>query len=349
MTARRRTPTGTHRRHRTLATAVVVFTLGVAACGGKDGDATRPTQTAQPESRAVPTQASAPATLPTRLAADSQKTSATWSDEQVSPSQGPVTYEEAEDVFRQGDYGRAAHLFERYVVRKPDNEWGHYMLGIASWKAGDHDAAERALKGVLQIDPDNVKALTNLGRVLLEEGRPGDAKPHLEHAVELAPESDAAWRVLGNIQSELGEVDVATESYKHALVLNDKDVWSMNNLGLLMIQSGAWDDAVKPLARAVELKPESPVFQNDLGIALERQGYTAAAAMAYRTAVGADSTYEKANVSLARVEPLIGDARPDEVDLVALARTFERDLGVWKDAATTLAANDANEVDQVKH
>ncbi len=341
MIARDISPTATHRRHRTLATAVIVFTLGAAACGGKDGDATRPTRQ---ESRAVPTRASAPATLPTRLVADSQKTYAMSSDEQVQTSESPVSYAQAEDVFRQGDYERAAHLFERYVVRKPNNEWGHYMLGIASWKAGDHDAAERALKGVLQIDPDNVKALTNLGRVLLEEGRPGDAKPHLEHAVEVAPESDAAWRVLGNVQSELGEVDTATESYKRALVLNDKDVWSMNNLGLLMIQSGAWDDAVKPLARAVELKPESPVFQNNLGVALERQGHAAAAAVAYRAAVSADSTYEKASVSLARVEPLIGDARPDEVDLVALSRTFEQDIGAWKDAATTLAANDANEV-----
>jgi len=343
MTARHLSPTCTRRRHRTLATGVIVFTLALAACGGKDGDTMKRTRTVESTSHTAPTQASVPATPPTRLVADSQKTSAMWGDERASAPEHPVTYEEAGDVFRQGHYEQAAHLFERYVVRKPDNEWGHYMLGIASWKAGDRAAAERALRGALEIDPDNAKALTNLGRVLLEEGRPEDAKAHLEHASELSPESDAVWRVLGNIQAELGEADMATESYKRALVLNDKDVWSMNNLGLLMIQRGAWEDAAKPLARAVELNPESPVFQNNLGIALERQGYTAAAAMAYRTAVGADSTYEKASVSLGRVEPLIGDARPDDVDLVALARTFEQDVGTWKGAETTVAANEANQ------
>jgi Tfp pilus assembly protein PilF len=168
--------------------------------------------------------------------------------------------------------------------------------------------------------------------VLLEEGRPEDALTHLEHAVDVDPVSDDGWRVLGNAQADLGRGDDAIESYRHALALNESDTWAMNNLGLLLIRQGRYEEALPALARASELKPASAVFQNNLGVALERSGHTAAAAEAYRAAVAADSTYDKAVVSLARVEPLAGDAVADPTDLVAMARAFVEEIVRWSDA-----------------
>ena len=291
-----------------------VLLLG-AACGGEEPEAPR----GQP--RRV---AAAEPAVAVRTVADTAPRPA----EPTPPVARVVTYEEAEAAFRTGDYEEAARLFGWYAEQKPENAWGHYMHGLASWKTGDRGTAERSLARAAELHPDNMKVRVNLGRVLLESGRAAEAEPHLVHAVDLRPDSEDAWRVLGNVQAELGRGEEAEASYMRALGLNAEDAWTMNNLGLLKIRLGRYEEALPPLARAVELRPGSPVFQNNLGIALERSGYLVTAADAYRLAVAADSTYVKAATSLARVEPLAGQSRPDTADLTAMAREFAEELAV---------------------
>jgi Flp pilus assembly protein TadD len=242
-----------------------------------------------------------------------------------------VTYGEAEAVFRSGDYEEAARLFEVYASRRPDNPWGHYMLGISLWRAGDHAGAEAALRRTLEVDSTHEKALVNLARVLLEQGRPSDALEYAE-AVELTPENGPAWRVLGNARSDLGMVQEAVEAYRRALVLDHRDAWTMNNLGLLMIREGRYEEALPPLARATELRPDVARFQNNLGIALERTGHLMEAAQAFRAALEVDPGYEKARVSLERIETRLAAATtsPTPLDLIALAGAFSAEVERWK-------------------
>lgn len=321
MAAKHSIRNGKGRRRRWLA-AAAALALGAAACGGDDG--ARQTQARQP-TRVAP----APAT-PAQSVRPASDT-ATLPPEPVAQVTREVTYEEAEGVFRKGDYAEASDLFEAYTERKPENVWGHYMHGLAAWKAGDRGTAVVALERAVELDPDNVKALVNLGRVLLEDGRAGEAEPHLQRAADVSPDSDDVWRVLGNVHSELGKSDLAVEAYRMALGLNAKDAWSMNNLGLLMIRLGDYEEALGPLARAVELEPGSPVFQNNLGVALERSGYLVAAAEAYRSAMAADGSYHKAATSLERVEPLADQSRPDVADLTAMAQAFADEVALWSD------------------
>lgn len=322
---------GEARGSRWLTAAAAALAVGVAACGG-DQTATKQAEARQParvaSTPAAPATASTPASTPAQPVTDS----ATLPPEPVQTVTREVTYEEAEQVFRKGDYTEATTLFEAYAERKPENVWGHYMHGISAWKAGDRGIAEQALQRAVELDPDNVKALVNLGRVLLEDGRAEEAKPHLEVAVDIAPDSDDVWRVLGNVQAAMGETDLAVESYRVALGLNAEDSWTMNNLGLVMIRMGQYEEALGPLARAVELKPGSPVFQNNLGVALERSGYLVAAAEAYRSAIAADGSYHKAGTSLERVEPLADQSRPDTADLTAMAQAFADELSLWADS-----------------
>lgn len=242
-----------------------------------------------------------------------------------------VTYGDAEKVYRAGRYEEAADLFDAYTVRKPDNVWGHYMLGISAWKALDHERAEQALLRALEIDPEHAKSLINVSRVLLEQNRPAAALDFAEDAVVVTPESVGAWRVLGNVRSSLGAAEEAEQAYRRALVLDERDAWSMNNLGLLRIHTGRYEDAIAPLARAIELSPTTAVFQNNLGVALERSGHMIEAADAFRAALDADAGYAKAKSSLERVEGRItsGEWRP--VDLESMATTFADEVAFWQE------------------
>jgi Flp pilus assembly protein TadD len=248
---------------------------------------------------------------------------------QVDAASQTVTFADAELVYRSGNHVEAARLFEAYTVRRPENAWGHYMHGIAAWKAGDHARAETALRKSIELDPKHTKGLINLTRVLLEQRKASDAIEYAEQVVALDPELGEGWRVLGNARAELNLVDAATDAYRQAIVLDAEDAWTMNNLGLLRIDSGEYRAALAPLARAVELRPKTAIFQNNLGIALERAGHTAESAEAYRAALATDEAYEKARVSLARVEAK-GGSGTTAIEVPTLAAAFAEQVRTWQ-------------------
>src|SRR5437667_429694 len=47
---------------------------------------------------------------------------------------GPVSFERAESVYHERRFDDAVALFRAYTETKPENPWGFYMVGMASWK-----------------------------------------------------------------------------------------------------------------------------------------------------------------------------------------------------------------------
>src|SRR2546430_3131831 len=98
---------------------------------------------------------------------------------------GPVSFEDANTAFKAKRYDEAARLFATYTTAQPDNVWGHYMLGLSAWKAGDRDRAVEAFRHALEQDSTHVKSHLNLTRVLLEQGKPQDALSSVEAALKI--------------------------------------------------------------------------------------------------------------------------------------------------------------------
>ena len=323
---------GNVRTKRALVIFGVLVAAGLAACDVERKERAQVGETGSQGERMV---AAAPAPSVERggaaLVSDPQPVTQPVEEERVPET---VTYGDAEKVFRSGEYEEAARLFEAYAQRRPENPWGHYMQGISLWRAGDHAGAEAALRRTLEVDSTHAKGLVNLARVLLEQGKASDALDYAEKVVELEPESGPGWRVLGNVHAELGLVEDAVSAYRRAIVLDHRDAWTMNNLGLLMIREGRYEEALPPLARATELRPDVAVFQNNLGVALERTGHPVEAVVAFRAALDADPGYEKARVSLERVEPKAAQvATPEPFDLTRIAGMFSDEIERWKQMA----------------
>ncbi|MEW5915212.1 MAG: tetratricopeptide repeat protein [Gemmatimonadota bacterium] len=237
-----------------------------------------------------------------------------------------VTFAEAESVYKERRYADATAMFDSYVQRKPENAYGHYMLGLSAWKAGELDRARSAFEKSLELDPKHVKTLLNLSRVLIEQGKPKEALTHVTSAVQLDSASGDVHRMMGRVRTELRQPNEAVESYRVALSLEPGDVWSMNNMALVLIHQGRFDEALPPLARAVQLDSSAAVFHNNLGIALERTGHYTMASESYRKALSVDSSYTKASASLTRVEQRIEDSSVTPINLAELAATFDREI-----------------------
>ena len=301
---------------RFLVTALALVPLMLVACGGKDSS-----------SRTTSAAAGSPTVIRTSV------TDA--ADGGTQPSSAPVapaTYADAEAAYRAGNYGEARRRFESYIESRPENPWGHYMLGLSAWKSGDLDAAQEAFTRAIALDSTQVKSFVNSARVLLDLGRNHEALEQGRRAVALDPTSSDALRVVARAFHSMGQADSAVDAYRDALLVDGQDVWALNNLGVLYLDKGEPDLALPPLARAVQLRATAPVFQNNFGLALERTGHIAAAQLAFQAALQADSTYAKAAVSLARVSALVADST-DVVDIDELAQLLRMQLGIWRDNA----------------
>ncbi|MEO8200869.1 MAG: tetratricopeptide repeat protein [Gemmatimonadota bacterium] len=305
-----RTSTMSHRR---LLAAFAVLPFALAACSDQ-----KPAVSS--------TTSSGPTVVPTSMTTESNAS---------TPSSSPirvVSYSDAESAYNEGRFGEATEMFESYVAIKPENPWGHYMLGLSAWKSGDLVRAEAAFDRSLQLDSTQVKSYLNSARVLLDLGRNHEALDRARAALTLDASSVDARRLIARAFHGLGQIDSAIQGYREALIVDDRDVWAMNNLGVLYLDQGQPEAALLPLARAAQLKSTSPVFQNNLGIALERTGHIVAARKSFEAAVAADSTYSKAAVSLARVNALEVDST-DVTSLDDIAEEFRIQLGMWKDSA----------------
>lgn len=304
----------------TIALAIVPL-LAAAACGGSG-------KTPAPSGSTV---AATPAAV-----APETTTVAPVPDSLIVPPN--VSYETADSAYRARRYAVATAMFDAYTTRRPDNPWGHYMLGLAAWKGGQLDRAQSAFEDALKLDPRHVKSLINLSRVLLDAQKVSEARSRVEAAIAIDSGSVDAWRVLGRVDARAGQVDDALHAYRAALALDPQDSWSMNNMGLLFIETDRFDDALGPLARAVQLNDGVASFQNNLGIALERTGHNTLAAQAFQNALAIDSSYTKARVSLTRLAGRADDPGVDSVTVGSLGDTFADSVAGWRNQSVTAVA-----------
>jgi tetratricopeptide (TPR) repeat protein len=215
---------------------------------------------------------------------------------------GPRSFADGEAAYRARNYSDATAIFEQYTTRRPDNAWGHFMLGLSAWKGNDLAKAEKAFVSALTLDPLHVKSLVNVSRVLIDQKRYDEALDRLTRASDIEPRSNEVQRLLGRTLYAQGKTDEAVDAYRRAIELDERDVWSMNNLGLLFLEQQRADEALPLLTKAVEMRKDVPAFHNNLGMALEHAGRLGDAATAYAGALTADPRYDRAKQNLARVE-----------------------------------------------
>jgi len=318
------------RSARVASATLVLAVFALAGCGTDDDTFVKqdPKVTTETVERSTP---------------DTPAPSEVVTKETVTPLVTPqeVTYEVAERAFLDAHYGDAVDLFTRYTQRKPDNSFGHYMLGLSAWKDGRLDLAEAEFNRSLTLDPAHLKSCLNLSRVLIEVHRPSEALATLDRALAIDSTSSAAYRLKGNALADLGRGEEAVAAYRNAIQIDPTDAWSMNNLAFIRIQQGRYDDALPALARATQLRKDVPVFYNNLGMALEHCGHYAAAADAYGFAISLDGSNTKAAQNRDRTVTVRDDPALPEIDLAALAHDFESSILEGNPVASTPAPADS--------
>ena len=128
------------------------------------------------------------------------------------------------------------------------------LLGVAYWRKGLRDLAERNLEAAVRLDKNDPQNLNNLGFLLYENGDYEKATKYLKQAAKLAPNDARIWNNLGLAQSERGHFDDAYESFARA----QGEYQGHLNVAARLERNGSTKKAIKHLEKALALQPNSP-------------------------------------------------------------------------------------------
>ncbi len=185
----------------------------------------------------------------------------------------------------------------------------HRNLGVAFYKTGMLDEAEREFRRVAELRPADIHAMFFLGLVHLRLGRWDEAVGDFEHASHAAESEPAVFHNLAFAYEQLGQVQKARDALKEAVRRGgEHDPRVHTSMGVLAMREGdleaaaasftaakplfttrapspAWfhyaalsaglagrtDQAIALLVEGVQAYPRAAVLHNNLAVALERK------------------------------------------------------------------------------
>ncbi len=146
---------------------------------------------------------------------------------------------------------------------------------IALLRDGQLDAADAALRAILQRWPGDANALHFSGVLRHAQGRNDDALALIRQALAAAPDNAGAWNNLGNVLLTSGRVDDALQAYEHGVAAapgHPGTADALNNLGTVYRKQARLADSEAACRRALALRPGFGDAWYNLSLALMAQG-----------------------------------------------------------------------------
>jgi tetratricopeptide (TPR) repeat protein len=216
--------------------------------------------------------------------------------------QQTVTIEQALDLAVQhhnaGRMPEAENIFQQILQIDPNQPVALHLLGVITFRAGEHDLGVDLITRALAIKPDYVDALFNLGTAFQKQGKLDEAVASYRQALAIKPEFAEAHFSLGNALKEQGELEEAVDSYYRALAIEPDHVMAHNSLGITLMDQGRLDEAVSSYSKALAIEPDFAAAQNNLGNALNDLGKLDEAVASYHKALAIKPDYVDAHFNL---------------------------------------------------
>ncbi len=177
---------------------------------------------------------------------------------------------------------------------------GHFLLGYAAARDGDHARAVEELRQAVELRPTSAIAQRALGASLRALGRSGEARAHLERAAQLDSADFAAESLLVDLDLAEGRTAEALARAERvaARAPHEPKVWY--DVARCHVQVGAFAAAAAPLERALDLDPDYFYALWSSGLVHERLGDTERAARFYDRACNVKTEAPREHVQQVR-------------------------------------------------
>jgi tetratricopeptide (TPR) repeat protein len=194
----------------------------------------------------------------------------------------------------------------------------HQNLGIAFFKTGMLDEAQREFRRVADLRPDEAGAYYFLGLIALKQARWLEAVEVLQQAVDLGGRRPAALHNLAFAFEQLGRLAEAEAAYAEAASKSRDDARIMIGWGVTALKRNDPVVALNRLQRAAELlgeRPRPPTWYWATALATACQGEIQSALEIAQRGVGSHPNRAPLRNNLAVLEELDGDFASAEMML----------------------------------
>ncbi len=169
-------------------------------------------------------------------------------------------------------YVDARDALQQVVAASPENREAWYQLGLAQYRIGEADAAEKDFRTALHLDPNDEWSRVALGAVLMSTSRQDSAEPEFHRVLAADPQCGAAHYYLAEIERRRGELTTAQQQLEKAVLDAQQDARPLTALGEVQSEQHDYAAARKSFERAIALDPTSAVAHYHLASLLRSQG-----------------------------------------------------------------------------
>lgn len=146
-----------------------------------------------------------------------------------------------------------------------------YLKGLISFKQGELDSAEAALRVVQQYARDHLPTLYLMGAVKAQQGQLNQAEDNLRRYLAQDESNASVRKLLASIYNEQGKGEEVIEVLSPVVAQNsDPQMWAM--LGAAQLRGGDMSAATEAFQQAVKLAPDMAPFRNQLALSLLSAG-----------------------------------------------------------------------------
>jgi len=175
--------------------------------------------------------------------------------------------QEANQLFRQGQLGRALDRVEVYLKGKPKDARGRFLKGLIFAEQGKPNEAINVFTELTQEFPELPEPYNNMAVLYASQGQYDKARSALEMAIRTHPSYATAHENLGDIYAKM-----ASQAYDKALQHDKSNAAAQTKLNLIKDlflgsprppkTTAAKPDATKIAVATPAQKPPAPVVQS---------------------------------------------------------------------------------------
>ena len=339
------------------AISLLLCLMGTAALGSRAAPlAGNAKAAASSKSAASPKRFASPK-MQTRPTASATEAPATvLSDKQQTELERLLS--EGEDTLREGDYEKAAQIFQSAAQKAPKDPRPYVALGRIHFLQSKTEDSLSDLQSAIKLGPNFAPAHFEMGMTLMTLGKLDQAAVALQRAVELDPSRAQYHYQLGQLKMSSGSEEAATSEFSRALQLDPQNAGARVALARRLSASGLVEDAIAQCRAAIAISPQDPALPYQLGVLYEKEGKPKEAIEAFRKALslnpkdwqslkelatvyGAGADWANARDSASRWADLEPD-NPAAQFTLAWSAMATRELGEAKDAFEKCIQLDGN-------
>lgn len=166
-----------------------------------------------------------------------------------------VEFGKAQLAFDRKDYKATVEHMQKYTIERPDDDYGHAVLGASFQTLGRFDDAVREYERGLALNPDYHYIQVNLAEIYLWQKHPEKAVPLFGKATSVMEADD--FYSYGSALAQTGDWPEAETELRKSIALDGKSKASHELLASVLKSEGKAAEARKEQSLADSL-PENP-------------------------------------------------------------------------------------------